>query len=634
MKRVSSWWAAAVFAGLCGALAASAALFASQAFGQSRRLEMAGDRFLVAPLARGVFEPETAPDGTTYAWTADVMKLTLPGLDRSGAWTVSLRARSAAIDPATEVVALVDGVIVGHWPADGRLATSEFRIPRSSRPGAVVTVVAPGASGGPNDPRVMGLLVDRITLSPDRWFVQPPRDALGAAAALGFSAGAAIALLGVPAIGGGVLLVSFACASAWLLSIGLTPFVGGYLRVATGLAVAILGGGAITRTVTRRAPVSPEARALSGIVVIAAATKALILLHPAVFIGDIGFHVHRLEAVRGGQWLFTSSGPGGEFPYPVALYAAATGLRDLTTNSDLLLRLLTLGADTAAAVVMYLVGSRAWESRRAALFAATLFIIAKATFHTQVVAFLTNGFGESLATLALLSLAAAATAPAALAIGGTASASLAAMLSHVSTAVLLAASLAASVAAQWYRATAATRRVALVGAASLALSCTAAYGIYYRHFTELYGRHLTTTAARTDQVPVPRVEAHQTSWAPGAAALRARVAAVPGYVQRYYGWPPLLLAAIGVFHLSRRTDALSRLTLARLAVCATFLVVGVVTPLDLRYYLAGAAGVALAAGFGAALGASSPNWLISVACSVLLVWCVVENTLYWFRWFS
>lgn len=630
---------AVIATGLCGAFGAIIALAAAEAIHPARQLDMAGDRFLTRPIATGFYDPETSPDGMTYVWSADRVSLALRGLDRSGEWILAIRMRSAAVDSTTAVVALVDGVVVQRWPADGQLLTRQVVIPRSTRSGALVTLAAPGVDAGPADRRVLGLLIDGMTFTPERRFVRPPGRALRATASLGFGAGCALALARVPALFSAALIVFLGCIYAGLLSLGLTPFSPSYSVLTESLAVTMCIGAVATRLVIRtQGVISIEARMLVGIAMTAFATKALILMHPAVLVGDIGFHIHRLQSVRGGHWLFTSTGPGGEFPYPVALYWAAGVFHGLTRDRELVLRLLPLAADTLAGLLMYLAGSRMWGNRRAALLSAALFIVARAPFHTQAVAFLTNGFGESIATIALLSLMVAPVAPLGVATAISASAMLAAMLSHVSTAILLGISAAASAVAQVYRATPPMRRVAVVAALSVAISAAASYAIYYRHFNAIYAQHaaaLLSSSPRPipDNPQIPRVEAHQISWAPGAAALRARVSAVPRYLQRYFGWSALLLAAAGVANLLARRDPLSRVVLARGTVCAAFVLIGVATPLDLRYYLAGASAVALAGGLAAAEGMSSTHVVVSTSFRLLVAWCIIDGVFHWFRWF-
>jgi hypothetical protein len=84
---------------------------------------------------------------------------------------------------------------------------------------------------------------------------------------------------------------------------------------------------------------------------------------------------------------------------------------------------------------------------------------------------------------------------------------------------------------------------------------------------------------------------------------------VPYSLGIYIGAPILLFAFLGAVELARRraADRLT-LTLAGWTVsCLAFLAIGILTPVDMRYYLAVIPAVAIAAGSGAAW-AWSDGW--------------------------
>ena len=88
-----------------------------------------------------------------------------------------------------------------------------------------------------------------------------------------------------------------------------------------------------------------------------------------------------------------------------------------------------------------------------------------------------------------------------------------------------------------------------------------------------------------------------------------RLRLVPYSLGIYIGAPVLLFALLGGIELARRR-ASDRLTLALagwLASCGAFLVLGILTPVDMRYYLAALPALAIAAGYGA-------SWAWNDAC--------------------
>jgi purine-cytosine permease-like protein len=88
----------------------------------------------------------------------------------------------------------------------------------------------------------------------------------------------------------------------------------------------------------------------------------------------------------------------------------------------------------------------------------------------------------------------------------------------------------------------------------------------------------------------------------GGRTIRDRLFGVPYLVGIAIGAPVLLFAVLGAAAMALRRTG-DRLVLAlggwSLA-CALFLVLGILTPVDMRYYLASLPAVAIAAGYGAA----------------------------------
>jgi hypothetical protein len=105
---------------------------------------------------------------------------------------------------------------------------------------------------------------------------------------------------------------------------------------------------------------------------------------------------------------------------------------------------------------------------------------------------------------------------------------------------------------------------------------------------------------------------HETATAAPAAGGRTiadRLRAVPYSLGIYFGAPVLLFAFLGSVEMIRRLAG-DRLALALggwTLACVAFLVLGILTPVDMRYYLAALPAAAVAAGYGAAW-AWSEGW--------------------------
>jgi hypothetical protein len=123
----------------------------------------------------------------------------------------------------------------------------------------------------------------------------------------------------------------------------------------------------------------------------------------------------------------------------------------------------------------------------------------------------------------------------------------------------------------------------------------------------VYRELLTRPHVLPAKLPIQRAEAHQTVWVPGWPALAARLAAVPGYVQKYWGWPLLVLAFAGLWR-RRDGDVFTRSLHAWLAACAGLFVLGQLTSVDVRYYLAAAPALAVFASAAIVEGLSIARW--------------------------
>ncbi|MGH9408074.1 MAG: hypothetical protein ACRD1V_01315, partial [Vicinamibacterales bacterium] len=124
------------------------------------------------------------------------------------------------------------------------------------------------------------------------------------------------------------------------------------------------------------------------------------------------------------------------------------------------------------------------------------------------------------------------------------------------------------------------------------IAAAAAMALYYAWFIPTY------------RLEFARI-GHETATAAVAAGNRTigdRAKAVPYFVDFSFGIPVLALSILGAFDIRRRhiADRLA-LTLAGWMVgCGLFLIVGIVTPVDMRYYLAAIPAIALLAAAGAA----------------------------------
>ena len=547
----------------------------------------------------GVYPPERdEASGLTFAWTGADVALRLPGLDRGKAWTLDLRVRGGRAVPGDnpDVTIMADGLTLAAQPTSAEFQDIRVTIPaRGEQRGLTVGMrVSKTFVPGPSDPRPLGVVLDRLSLSPGG-IVLVPRDALYAASGSSAAIGAAIALLGVTAgsaIGGAVLLSAGAAA---IVARGFGPFTS-YpdTVVALGLWIAIaLAGASLAARYWRREPLRNTARFAAAFSAGALFLKLLVLLHPNMPVGDAMFHAHKFQGVLGGNLYFTSIAPGGySFPYPPGLYVFAApfaGLVRRGAGDIALLRIITCSIDAAAGLLLYFIVVRAWSQRLAAAMAVAIYHLVPLDLMVLTTGNLTNAFAQSAAVGALVLMAAGAGTFAAAGLGIVLAA---AYMSHTSTLAILFVTTLATTVLFWWRGGPALKSPAAAIAVATLAAAGLAIVLYYAHFLDTY------------RVEFARI-GHETATAAPAAGGRTiadRLRLVPYSLGVYLGAPVLLLASLGAVVLSR-TRSRDRLTLTLAGwtmACAVFLVIGVLTPVDMRYYLAAIPAIAIAAGDGAA----------------------------------
>lgn len=353
--------------------------------------------------------------GHSFSWTKTQATLEFPGLRRSRAHRVTLAVR--AIRPPDQAPAelrvIVDGQLTWSHAVPGDSSEVTFEIPRRTQTGAVVhlEVDAPFVPGGA-DKRALGVIVDRVAISPVNGAFVPRGYAVAMLALSVFLTVLGLRLCGLQGALGAVAAAGVAAGFAWLL-VQDAAFLGNYVdrlaRISAGAAIA----GSIVFVLKVRWPVMagvPEWGIAAGLILAVSAFKLGVFWHPLAIVGDGIFQVHRAQIVHGGQYFFTSITPKPffEFPYPVALYVVALPFWSwFPTELDLLrlLRAVNVVADALAGVALFGAVRRQWGSRAMALSCAVLWPFATAPLQALFNANLTNLFGQSLFGAALAGVA-------------------------------------------------------------------------------------------------------------------------------------------------------------------------------------------------------------------------------------
>ena len=368
-------------------------------------IEMSHDR---PGLMRGFYNGERQGE-LTFAWTAGLAEVPLPGLERNVDWQATIRLRGARRDVASlpVVTVLADGAPLASHPTSNEFQDIAVSIPEhpGRARGLTLSIVSSNTFvPGPGDRRELGVQVDRITLEPVGRSAFPPRRSVFVAALASLVFGVVFGLLGATAttaIGAATLL---AVGQAAVLRVGLGPFAPWLTMVdqlAGGIGLALLASAmAIERWRGER--LRNTARFAMMFTGSAMYLKLLVLLHPDKWLIDAVFHAHRLENVMAGSYLFTSIAPGGyTFPYPVALYVTALPLAHVVADHVLLLRLVAAAAEALSALFFYWMIVRGSGNRLAAAVAVAVLQLMPLGFGVLAAANLTNVFGEAVALMAM-----------------------------------------------------------------------------------------------------------------------------------------------------------------------------------------------------------------------------------------
>jgi hypothetical protein len=592
----------AVVAAIVGAVAGAAGFVAL--YGWSPTFVATLDTPVTPAMVRGLHPTEFERGGLSFAWTDGRVTLIFDGLDRSRPWTLQMRAKAGRGPglPAPTAAIGVDGTELATAPIGPQWQDIRATLPTEARtrPTRITVDVAPTFVPGPGDARTLGVIVDEVRLVPDGW-PAAPRRAVSAAATAGAIVAALIVVAGVPtgwAIG---LVVGFALAQALVLTAGAAPYVRGYL----GAVPTIAGGAALLAALVAglaalvRRPLSPEAGIATSLAAIALVLGLDGLLHPGKAVVDAVFHAHKLDTVLAGQYFFTQPMPSGvEFPYAIGLYVTAAPWAGLTRDHVMLLRVVVAVAHVLAALSLYPVVRRQWQSPGGAAVAVGAYLLAPLPFVVIGNANQTYAFGQSIATIALASAMswqlgwrrpiAAAGLIGLLSLG---------LLSHVGLIPLLGGLVGACGALLAWRGAGDERRVGWVILAATALATILAVGLYYRHFGDAFrsaqkvgaGAAAPGSAAPAPTGVSPRdtpSTLHPSGPGPMVGTSRPqRAGRAAGLAVAAYGAPLLLLALVGLWQLPLRTgrDRATLMVAASLIVCVGVAGVSVVAPVEPRF---------------------------------------------------
>lgn len=586
----------AVFIALVGAIACAACLVLLYGRAPASLMTEAG---LASP-SSGFYPPEQG-NGIVFRWVGTHAELRLPWLDRRVGWRWTARTHAWRPDAATPTlrVAVDRGAAREHVITRDGQSIEVALPPRPGTRGVTVTFdVTPAFVPGGADQRALGLALEGMALVPIDGRPRPPMSALLLSAGAVLAFGLALAALDVAWTWQLVVTLGVAAATAGALVAG-RAVDGAYPRQAAILIGSVgLGTWLVAALVDRvgRSTLSAPARAVVALSAVACALKLLVLLHPSMPQGDGIFHAHRFEAVLSGRFYFTSIAPGNyEFPYPILLYLVAapfSALAETTADRMQLLRTVVTVADAVAGACLYWMIVRATRHRRAGLLAVAWYHLIPMTGWIMTWGNLTNAFGQVLFVIAMAAVAGLPIDRSFRRWGVVAGLAFGSMVSHPSACAILAIVLVVTAGLYWWRG--GDLRPAAVGTAlAVAVAAAAAVAIYYGWFVPLYVAQFTRIAGESGA----GLASASPEWTMGA-----RLEALPSMMEAYLGWPALVFGGVGAWRLHRDADSarLTWLVAGWGGACLAFLVLAVVTPVEMRTHYALFPALATVAAFGTA----------------------------------
>ncbi|MCX6545575.1 MAG: hypothetical protein NTV05_14335 [Acidobacteria bacterium] len=592
----------AAVAAVIGAILGVVFVVASYARNPAIDLNMDAD---LSAVATGFYPPEH--DGPhAFVWTMRRADVSLAGIDRRVNWSCSVRfrgARSNAI-PQPRLTLAADGGPGSVFEATNEFSEAGIAIPiRRGTSGLTLSLTSSSVMvPGQSDPRALGVQVDRIACRPSEGgFVLPPARAMQTAAIGGGAFGAALAGMGLPAVAvlAGTAFVS--AAQAHVVANGISPF-GSLLSKADGFVVWIAGLMLVSAWLFEAARKRPLRNAARFVVVCSAVSlylKLLALVQPSKPLVDAVFHAHRFEWVLAGRFYFTQlSTSATPFPYAIGLYLFAAPWSWITRDYVTLLRVVVCATEVAAGALLYPMIVRAWGDRLAGAIGVALVSLLPLSFGVVGNANLTNAFGQSvaLAAMALVTVWALTPDKPGQVIGLVLVSTLA-FISHISTFALLMATLAATWLLFRWLGGPSLRQAARSVLLATIVAVLLAVALYWGHFGSVYRTQISRLGIATTVVSTPPMSEGATGANPKPAAadqpalgrttipLMGRTMEAARQTIANFGWPVLVLAAIGVWRLwaTHVCDRLVLVVAAWGATGAAFLMASVLGPGNVRY---------------------------------------------------
>ncbi len=352
----------------------------------------------------------------TYRWTLPEAQIRVPAISGSP-MIAQLRLAPPSV-PTTTLTITLNGAELSTDLAAGPHELYLFVPAAPDGSGSLQIDLAAPMYVLPPDPRGLGVTLYEINVAPVGWRMFAPWALLAALAGVLVCLGVGAALAGLsPRQAGGTVLVSSA-ALALALAVTRTVITVDAERLfvasAAGLATILAGRGLALLSGPAVAPERRDLAIVAGLTGLALAIRLAGLRHPQANFSDLYLNVNNLTGLVRGDVIFTEEltceAGAGRSPYPPGLYIVLAPLLLIFRNPASHHLALQAGGALLDALALPLIWwavralGTAGSTRRAALWAATLYLIPTAVLRSLIIGEYTNAVGQALALPGMLGL--------------------------------------------------------------------------------------------------------------------------------------------------------------------------------------------------------------------------------------
>jgi hypothetical protein len=314
-------------------------------------------------------EQQRAQDGgRRFRWTRGTSEIDFPGIGR-GTTAIDLLL-SGSTNPTPDVTILANDATIATLHLTPDFRTYHLEVPAAVMARGSLALTFAAAPFQPRgDRRTLGVVVQEVRIhAPARGLVLPP-----ARIALSLWVGilcAALALL-IAGLGGAAALAGAAVVAAGMAAflvwnrLFLTADAGGVVRAGALMVVVAAAIRLLVPPLSRRLGLPTTARDVRWLAVIAAFVLALRfagVLHPAIIVGDLTFHVHRFEDIAVRHLLIlpvqSKEFGGRTILYAPTPYLVMLPLSWIIHDRVLMLFLFALGIDAIRFCIIWYVARR------------------------------------------------------------------------------------------------------------------------------------------------------------------------------------------------------------------------------------------------------------------------------------